>query len=217
MSRMAAKAKHIPPATCAPEDQGDLRSRILGAAFDAFMEHGFARASTLEIASRARVSKRELYALFASKQAMLEACITGRSRVRLPLDLPEPRDRAMFEAVLVGFGATLMREVCKPEVIGTFRLAIAESELSPEVARVLDQFGRQATRAALARHLAAAQAAGLLGAGDPAEMAAEFLALLWRDLLVSLLLRVRQPPAETERLDHARRATAALLALYPAG
>ena len=48
-----------------------VRKRILSAALSAFMESGYAQTSTLEIATRARVSKRELYALFGSKEAML--------------------------------------------------------------------------------------------------------------------------------------------------
>jgi AcrR family transcriptional regulator len=44
-------------------DETAVRERILEAAFRAFMESGYATTSTLEIATRARVSKRELYAL----------------------------------------------------------------------------------------------------------------------------------------------------------
>jgi len=43
-------------------DETGVRARILEAAFAAFMEKGYATTSTLEIATRARVSKRELYA-----------------------------------------------------------------------------------------------------------------------------------------------------------
>ena len=57
------------------EGQTPVRARILEAAFSAFMERGFAATSTLEIATRARASKRELYAEFASKQDMLLGCI----------------------------------------------------------------------------------------------------------------------------------------------
>jgi AcrR family transcriptional regulator len=58
-----------------PTAEGAVRERILEAAFEAFMKSGYAAASTLEIASRARVSKRELYALVGNKQQMLIACI----------------------------------------------------------------------------------------------------------------------------------------------
>ena len=57
------------------------RERIMSAAMEAFMELGFARTSTLEIATRAQVSKRELYTLFGSKQAILAACKIGRAHV----------------------------------------------------------------------------------------------------------------------------------------
>jgi AcrR family transcriptional regulator len=61
-------------------DGAAVRKRILGAALSAFMEGGYAQTSTLEIATRARVSKRELYSLFGNKEAMLVACITERAR-----------------------------------------------------------------------------------------------------------------------------------------
>jgi len=62
-----------------------MHERILGAAFQAFMEEGYAGTSTLDIATRAKVSKRDLYANFASKHAVLVDCIKGRAdRMRLP-------------------------------------------------------------------------------------------------------------------------------------
>ena len=89
------------------EGGGDsIRGRILSAAFAAFTEHGFTQASTLEIATRAKVSKRELYALFGNKQQMLVACIQARAkRMRLPVDWPVPDSRAELEAGLAKFGS----------------------------------------------------------------------------------------------------------------
>jgi len=51
------------------------RQRIIDAAFQLFAERGFAGTSTLAIASRARVSKRELYTLFGDKAAILAAIV----------------------------------------------------------------------------------------------------------------------------------------------
>src|SRR5579863_3749781 len=88
------------------------RERILDAAFAAFMESGYATASTLAIATSARVSKRELYALVGNKQEMLISCISERAkRFRVPADLPVPRDRETLEQVLAAFGSRLVREV----------------------------------------------------------------------------------------------------------
>src|SRR4030088_2013927 len=87
-------------------DETSARARILDAAFSAFMESGFAETSTLEIATRARVSKRELYALVGSKQEMLMACIGERAkRLQVPTDLPELYARESLARGLATFGA----------------------------------------------------------------------------------------------------------------
>src|SRR5439155_26764462 len=115
-------------------DETAVRERILEAAFAAFMESGYAMTSTLEIATRARVSKRELYALVGNKQEMLIACISERAkRFEVPPDLPVVRDRETLAQVLTFFGAKLVREVSDPTVIAVFRLAVGEAVQAPEV------------------------------------------------------------------------------------
>src|SRR5215470_9072827 len=105
-------------------DETAVRDRILKAAFAAFMKSGYATASTLEIATRAHVSKRELYALVGNKQEMLIACITERAkRLEVLADLPVPRDREALVQLLASFGTKLVREVSDPTVIAVFRLA----------------------------------------------------------------------------------------------
>src|ERR1700747_2206424 len=89
-----------------------VQERILGAAFKSFTEDGYAGTSTLEIARRAKVSKRDLYANFGSKHAVLVACITSRAdRMRLPPDLPTPRSRQMLASKLNAFATTWGGEV----------------------------------------------------------------------------------------------------------
>src|SRR5579864_7090791 len=85
-------------------DEATVRERILEAAFAAFMNSGYAMASTLEIATRARVSKRELYALVGNKQEMLISCISERAkRLDVPAHLPVLRDRDTLAQVLTSF------------------------------------------------------------------------------------------------------------------
>jgi len=196
-------------------DETKVRERILEAAFRAFMKSGYATASTLEIATRARVSKRELYSLVGNKEEMLIACISERAkRLDVPADLPVLRDRETLEKVLASFGTKFVREVSDPAVIGVFRLAIAEAVQAPEVARALNSIGREASRAAMRKIMAEAQASGLL-TGRPAELAEQFGGLLWRDLLVSLLLGVAERPKPREIAGRARDAAAAFLQLHP--
>ncbi len=196
-------------------DETEVRARILDAAFAAFMKSGYAATSTLEIATRARVSKRELYALVGNKQEMLIACISARAtRLQVPADLPMPRDRETLAHVLVSFGTQLVREITDPTVIAVFRLAIAEAVHAPEVAQALDSIGREASRAALRQIMTRAQASGLLN-GRPAELAEQFGGLLWGNLIVSLLLGVANRPNSREVAARAHAAAAAFLQLHP--
>jgi AcrR family transcriptional regulator len=199
-----------------PSAEHPMHERILRAAFQAFTEDGYADTSTLEIASRAKISKRDLYANFGSKHAMLVACIKSRAdRMRLPPDLPAPQDRQMLASTLTRFATKLVREVTDPAVIATFRLAIAEATRSPEIAQALDIAGRDATREALAELLANAQSAGLIGPEEPNEMAWQYLGLLWEGLMVGLLLGVAATPEAAEAEQRANKATAAFLQLHP--
>jgi AcrR family transcriptional regulator len=196
-------------------DENTQRARILDAAFAAFMKSGYATTSTLEIATRARVSKRELYALVGNKQEMLIACIRERAkRFDVPVDLPVPRDRETLERVLASFGTKLVQEVSHPAVIGVFRLAIAEVAQAPEVARAVDSIGRETSRTALRKIMAQAHATGLL-TGSPTELAQQFAGLLWRDWMVSLLLAVIDRPTLREIAARAREAAAAFMQLHP--
>ena len=217
-SRRSVKFLAALSAACCRQKGGyetKVRERILEAAFRAFRKSGYATTSTLEIATRARVSKRELYALVGNKQEMLIACISERAkRLDVPADLPVPRDRETLAQVLASFGTKLVREISDPSVIAVFRLAIAEAVLAPEVARALNSIGRDASRAALRKIMAGAQASGLL-TGRPAELAEQFAGLLWRDLMVSLLLGVAERPNSREIAARSRDAAAAFLQLHP--
>lgn len=199
-----------------PAAETPARQRILDAAFSAFMEQGFASTSTLEIATRARVSKRELYALVGSKQEMLAACIRERAnRLRMPADLPAPTDRESLMRVLETFGTQLLREVSDPAVIAVFRLAIAEAVHAPEVAQALNSIGVEPIRAALLEVMDQARSAALLG-GEPTAMAEHFAGLLWGSLMTGLLLRTAERPGQRELARRASEAAAALLQLYGA-
>jgi len=198
----------------APTAETPMCDRIIAAAFKAFMANGYASTSMLEIATRARVSKRDLYANFPSKQAVLLACITNRAaRMRLAPDLPAPRSREMLAATLTTFGATVIREVCQPAVTAMFRLAIAEAARSPDVAETLEA-SRSVNRNALAALLGEAQATGILGHGDPLQMMEQFFALLWGDLMLGRLLGVAGAPKPAEIERRAWYATEAFLKLY---
>ncbi|HEX4599720.1 MAG TPA: TetR/AcrR family transcriptional regulator [Burkholderiaceae bacterium] len=193
-----------------------MRGRILAAAFAAFKELGYSQASTLEIATRAKVSKRELYALFGSKQQMLVTCISERAqRMRLPDNWPPLKVRGDLDTALAAFGEVLLREISDPDVIMVYRFAIAEAERSIEVAQALDTHGRKAACAALRAMLEQAQAGGLLDDTDPGRMVGQFMSLLLGDVVMSLAMGLAKRPGPSEIRQRAREATNAFLQLHP--
>lgn len=196
-------------------DEATVRERILNAAFEAFMDRGYATTSTLEIATRARVSKRELYALVGNKQEILVACISQRAtRLQVPAELPVPNDREALAKLLTSFGTQILREITDPAVVGVFRLAIAEALHAPEVGKTLDSLGRETIRAALRQIMTRARNAALLE-GNAAELAEQFGTLLWGNRMVGLLLGVEQRPSAREVAARAREATETFLHLHP--
>ena len=194
----------------------ETKERIPQSAWEAFTELGYAETSTLEIATRARVSKRELYVFFSSKQAMLAECIAHRvQQMQIAPKLPQPRSREALSSILVELGAAVLREVSDPVVMAVFRLAIAEAQRAPEVAQTL-QTARLTVRRAAENLIARAQDAGLLGSGTVTDMGDQFFALLWGDLMMSVLLLVREKPEPAEIQRRARNAAADFLRLNPA-
>ena len=70
--RTKAKPTQGKPAWLPP--LGDARAvEILGAAYDVFLDKGFAQATMLDVARRARASKETLYARFGSKKKLFES------------------------------------------------------------------------------------------------------------------------------------------------
>ena len=193
------------------------RDRILHAAMDTFMEHGFADATTLEIATRARVSKRELYALVGNKEQMLAACIEERGRrMRLPEGFPAPTSRAALETALRRYGETMLRELGDPGVLAVMRLGIAEAKRSPSIGKSLDAMGRAHARAALEALLRAARSSRLVAGGDMEEMIFDFYGLLWGIRLTWVLLGVDKVPTAKEIERRAAQAASRFLRIYAA-
>lgn len=179
------------------------------------MEHGFADATTLEIATRAKVSKRELYALVGNKEQMLAACIAARgNRMRLPEGFPEPTDRASLETALRRYGETMLRELGDPAVVAVMRLGIGEVKRSPGIGKSLDAMGRARARAALEALLRSAQASRLLADADMEEMVFDFYGLLWGVRLTWVLLGVDKAPAQKEIERRAAQAASRFLRIY---
>jgi AcrR family transcriptional regulator len=117
--------------------RGDkLREHILWAAKEVFLKMGFERASMDVVASRAKTSKRSLYAHFESKEKLFLAVIElvrglFLSRLRMPGDYSDKPAEA-----LVMFCARYLETLIYRGSIQMCRVSMAETERFPEGAEL---------------------------------------------------------------------------------
>ena len=113
--------------------RGDqLREHILWMAKDVFLELGFERASMDLVASRAKTSKRSLYAHFESKERLFLAIIElVRGLFLTRLKQPGDYSEKPAEAVALFCGQYLQAMLYGPTV-RMCRISMAESERFPE-------------------------------------------------------------------------------------
>lgn len=213
-AKSVSRRAKSPPAD-PDSDPSPIRHRIIYAAVGAFLERGYSNVSMLEIATRARISNRDLYAEFENKRALLAYCVSFRAqRMKQPEGLPEILDDRSLAAALAIFGENLLHELTDPEVLLVYYLAIVESWRAPEVAKIVDECGRAATERVLRDLLEQAQEKRLLADGNAADMVDEYLALLLRNSMLRLILRVVPRPPRAEMKRRAVAATDAFLALH---
>lgn len=194
------------------------RAAILDAAGAVFLTRGYAAATTLEIATRARTSKRALYDLFGPKEAILAALIRDTSaRMQAPLDLPPPETRAAFFATLDAFGRAFLAEFVHPHRIAVYRLAIGEAVRSAEIGAALEAGGRGPVVAAATRLFAAGIARGFVADVGIDLMIAVFFGVLVGPLQMSLLLGTVGTPDAAAIAARARTATQAIERLAGGG
>jgi hypothetical protein len=114
-------------------------------------------------------------------------------QMRRPLDTatPVPQTRDALAKLLVQLGVSILKTVCHPEVLTVFRLAIAESDRAPEIARTLDSSGHEANQKALTD-----LSEKLRRRGWSKPVIQQFwqpvISPRWGDLLIRLLMRLRR-------------------------
>lgn len=172
------------------------RAGILDAAGSEFVEKGFAAATTAAIAARARISKRDLYRLFGSKEGILDALVAAHSGGMALLPRLGPQAGvAEFLAALADFGRRFLPDLLDWRKTALFRTAIAEAPRSTRIAEAVDSQGAAPVRAAFFAFMGDAVRAGIVSGGD-----VELIAHAYMDVLVGpwqqrVLLGTHPPPS----------------------
>ncbi|TAM90543.1 MAG: TetR/AcrR family transcriptional regulator [Jatrophihabitans sp.] len=137
------------------------RGKLLAAAEEVFLAHGFHDASVVKITERAGVSQGTFYLYFASKQRLFDELVTDLNRrVRHAMSDGAARGRTRVESELLGFEAFFRFTADHPALYRVIRQA---ELVSPEAqhlhySRILDGY---------VQALTAAREAGEIGDLDP--------------------------------------------------
>jgi TetR/AcrR family transcriptional repressor of mexJK operon len=131
------KSKSI--AVVPPSTEDDQVSRIVRAALETFSEGSFADAGTNEIARRAGVSKRDIYANFPDKHALLEAVIktvlqADDENFSNVLSVSSGCETLAERLEIIGLA--LMNEVLSPGSSFVARLISSETSIRPQIGAI---------------------------------------------------------------------------------
>lgn len=153
---------------------------MLKAATQQFMQHGFEVASIDAIAESSGVSKVTIYSYFPTKAALFQAAITHRidetfgEEAGLDWERLDPRQPAQ---ALTQIGRGFVALMRSPDIVQRHRSLYGAIGQDPAAAQNFFAAGPQQLTAAVARYLAAADAANALSVPDPHMAANQFLSL----------------------------------------
>ncbi len=177
----------------------------------AFLEKGYANTTLDDVIARSGGSRQTLYALFGGKQGLFEALVAERSnRIFAQFDAEKLRDMRPDD-VLVGVGIRYLETVTAPDVVGVYRLILAESRFIGELANRFWATGPGHARALLAGYFALQTRRGTLDIPDPEQAARQFWGMLMGTFQMECLLGLRDVPGAGEIEAFVRAAVARFL------
>jgi AcrR family transcriptional regulator len=173
----------------------ERRQRLLDAAEGVFFELGYGSSSMDDIARRAGMSKKTLYRLFDTKESLFAAMVAARRAVLDAMIAGNAcADNALAQDVLCSYLGKVARFVLAPRQAALYRLVIAESLRTPELAHAFYQEGPCKVRAVLEQWLAKQHRAGDLHVPDPERDAGMLCSMVIGELQMRLLVGALRAP-----------------------
>lgn len=192
-----------------PADEKE--TKLLAAAKETFLEHGYAATSMDLVAQRARASKTTLYTRFPSKEALFEAVIAAECEAYGLRFSPREFDGLSVDEALCRIGARFLDLVCSGQCLKVEQVILGEAARFPEIARSFEREGPERVCAAVAAYFADAVERGLLDVADPRFAAEQFLCSLKGPSMQNAILRQRPPLEGSEREAFIAKAVALFL------
>ncbi len=188
------------PARFSPQEREAL---ILDALEAVIACHGLQGATVAAIAADAGMSKRTLYTLFPSRDAMFEAWVR-RLREAVVRPLSEEERRLPLRDRLRRLLRSEAQEGCDARKLLVLRAVIAEAPRQPDLAAAFRRHGPEAARAVLRDELTRAAETGELHLPDPAAAAEPLFDMVHcgaLDRLIDPAAPEDAPGAADRRLD----------------
>jgi TetR/AcrR family transcriptional regulator, mexJK operon transcriptional repressor len=211
LKKTAANPKTRRPVGRPPLDQADHK-RILDATAKVFLEYGFERASTSEIARRAHTSKQTLYQLFPSKAELFVAVIGSHTEQLFARHDEYLASDAPPRAALSEIAYSILKLFTAPDFLSLYRTLVAEAERFPELARQLWQHSTMRGHALMAEYLRSRR----IGGPNYRKTAPRFVSFVLGDYLVNVMLNPDLKLSDRALRARACQAVDDFLHLHPA-
>jgi len=160
------------------------RRKILDATAQVFLEKGYARVNTSEIARRAKTSKQTLYSLFPTKSDLFVGVISMHADRLFERHVEFIESEASPEATLNVMGNEMLAMFSAPQFLALYRIVVAEAHNFPDLARQLWSCCMERGYAQLAEYLKLRRIGGPLYR----KSAAQFLSFVLGDFIVNAML-----------------------------
>ncbi|MEQ1531421.1 MAG: TetR/AcrR family transcriptional regulator [Methylococcales bacterium] len=170
------------------------RDRLLDAALQLFLEHGYGNLSMETIARDARVSLRTVYNEFGGKAGLFGALISRCS----DQFIGSLSDECDLEEALNSFAQQFLYRITRPDVVRMRAILIGESPRFPDLATQFYEHGPRRTLTHLASFFSRQQQAGHISAENPDFLADQFISALRGERLQRLQLGLEPTPDEAD-------------------
>ena len=175
-----------------PEEE--RRRRLIAVAEKIFVEQGYGAASMDEIAQDAGMSKKTLYQLFETKEALFAAVITDRMRA-LGEGMEKDAGSRPFEEAVVDYLCEAAHFILSPRHVALFRVLIGEAWRAPGMAQAFDNACSGRGKSVLARWLAEEVKIGHLKLEDPVQAAGMLFGMVVGEPHHRMLIGEGKPPS----------------------
>jgi AcrR family transcriptional regulator len=214
----ASQKTSVKSASSPSPKHAQRRQQILDAAGELLRAGKLHAATTLDIATAASVSKRDLYAAFPSKDALIAAMISERVTAFPALEDHTPvTSRAEVYQRLEVFGRAFLTFILSPSALAIYRLAISQAAIASgdgeTVGQILAREGVARTKDRLEAFLMRADVASAVTWQSRDAAIGIFFGALTTPMQMALLLQPNMTVRETDIERHVLLALFALTAL----